>query len=73
MGFFIFLIFVGSMLFIIGFYFMMSAIPFPPRYDSWGEIKDDFRIWVGKPKFRVGAVCFVIGTLIIFSLMNMFI
>lgn len=59
----------GGLLLSFGALLMMMCIA-PTSLDaSWDELKNAIRIMFGKPQFRGGAVCFVIGFLMISGLM----
>lgn len=65
-----FFVVVGGLLFAFGGLFMIMSIEPTPLDASWDEVKKAFRVMSGKPRFRVGVGCFVIGCLITFGLMS---
>lgn len=65
----VFTVVAGSLLFGFGALLMMMSIEATSLCPSWDELKKAFRIIANRPKFWIGAVCVVIGFLMIVGLL----
>lgn len=69
---FTFIVVMGMLLFSFGGLTIITAIPATSWDSSWAEIKEAFSIMFRTRRFQVGAVCLVIGLLMIMSLIMSF-
>lgn len=65
---FVFLTVAGGLLIASGALLLVMSIEPTSLCPSWNELQRSFRIMAGRPQFRIGAICLILGLIMMLGL-----